>query len=150
MNDLERFPEAVDTSFKHKYNTISKHVIRVVGANLTSFACLLIPIVLIGLIWTDFTAALFTPSIWLDGAVTVVMFIVGEMMATRLGSDGGKLDKEYLESKGEFDSLVESIKKIGTLLMGVYCEWQIDIELEQAYQYPHLIPLTYRLEKSAY
>lgn len=135
MNELERLPEAKDSTFKHKYNSISKNIIRIVGANLTSFVCLLIPIVLIGLIWTDFTAQIIGPPMWIDGAVTVAMFIIGEMMAMRLGSDGGKLDKEYIEAKSEFEELVSQVNKIGTLLMGIFCEWQIDLELEQAFQY---------------
>lgn len=134
MSELERIPEAKDT-FKHKYNSISKNVIRIVGANLTSFVCLLIPIVLIGLIWTDFTAQIVGPPMWIDGAVTVVMFIIGEMMSMRLGSDGGKLDKEYVEAKGEFEELVSQVNGIGTMLMGIFCEWQIDLELKQAFQY---------------
>lgn len=135
MSNLEKLPEFNDETFRHKYNTISKRIIRTVGANLTSFVCMLIPVVLIGLIWTDFTAHIFTPAVWTDGAVTVVMFIVGEMMAMRLGSEGGKLDKEYITAKCEFEALIEKVNTIGTLLLGVFCEWQIDVELEQAFQY---------------
>lgn len=134
MNELEKI-ETVDSTFKHKYNSISKNVLRIVGANLTSFVCLLIPIVLIGLIWTDFSVQIFGPPMWLDGAVTVVMFIIGEMMAMRLGSDGGKLDKEYIDAKGEFEALVNKVNDLGTMLMGIFCEWQIDLELKQAFQY---------------
>ena len=134
MNELEKI-ETVDSGFKQKYNSISKNVIRIVGANLTSFVCLLIPIVLIGLIWTDFTVQIIGPPMWIDGAVTVVMFIIGEMMTMRLGSDGGKLDKEYIDAKGEFDGLVTEVNSIGTMLMGIFCEWQIDLELKQAFQY---------------
>ena len=135
MSELERIPEAKDATFKNKYNSVSKNVIRIVGANLTSFVCLLIPIVLIGLIWTDFTAQILGPPMWVDGAVTVVMFIVGEVMAMRLGSDGGKLDKEYIDAKSEFEGLVSQVNNIGTMLMGIFCEWQIDLELNQAFQY---------------
>jgi hypothetical protein len=134
MNELEKI-EVADKTLKNKYNSVSKNLIRIVGANLTSFVCLLLPIVLIGLIWTDFTVQIIGPPMWIDGAVTVVMFIIGEMMAMRLGSDGGKLDKEYLEAKGEFETLVTEINKIGTMLMGIFCEWQIDLELKQAFQY---------------
>ncbi len=134
MNELEKI-ETVDSGLKQKYNSFSKNALRIVGANLTSFVCLLIPIVLIGLIWTDFTVQIFGPPMWLDGAVTVVMFIIGEMMAMRLGSDGGKLDKEYIDAKAEFDGLVSQVNGIGTMLMGIFCEWQIDLELEQTFQY---------------
>jgi hypothetical protein len=70
-----------------------------------------------------------------DGVITVMLFTVGEMMMTRLGTDGGKLDEEYIEAKGVFDGLLEEVGKIGTLLMGVFCDWQVDVELEQAVQF---------------
>ena len=67
-----------------------------------------------------------------DGALTVALFVVGEIMMTRLGTDGGKLDTDYITAKSDFDSVVTKVSEIGSMLLGVFCDWQIDVELEQA------------------
>jgi hypothetical protein len=53
-------------------------------------------------------------------------------MMTRLGTDGGKMDEEYTEAKSEFEEFLQETLNIGTIFMGVFCDWQIDVELEQA------------------
>lgn len=96
------------------------------------FICILLPIFLIGFVWTDFGVPEFGIKYVSDGIVTVALFIIGEMMMMRVGTDGGKLDTEYLDSKKDFASLVSEVHKVGTMFMALFCEWQIDVELDQA------------------
>jgi hypothetical protein len=67
-----------------------------------------------------------------DGVLTVALFVVGEIMMTRLGTDGGKMDTDYISAKGDFESAVGKVSEIGTMLLGVFCDWQIDVEMDQA------------------
>ena len=137
MNELERIEVKTDrvTDFQKKYNVRQKKVTYIVGKNLTLFVCMLIPLLLIGFVWTEFGEIVFSTKMLADGVLTVTLFVVGEIMMTRLGTDGGKLDLDYLEAKSEFDSLVAKVGEVGTLLMGVFCDWQIDVEMEQAIFY---------------
>lgn len=134
MDKLERLQEASDmvTDFQSQYNGNAKKIAYLIGKNLTLFICMLIPLLLIGFVWTDFQEIIFDTSMIRDGVLTVMLFAAGEWAMTRLGADGGKLDPEYIEAKGEFDKLLERVGELGTLLMGVFCDWQIDVELEQA------------------
>ena len=136
MNELERI-EMSDklTDFQKKYNIGSKNFVYLLGKNITLFICMLIPLLLIGFIWTDFGEVIISTKMISDGVVTVLLFVVGEMLMTSLGGDGGKLDSEYIESKKEYDGLVARVAEIGTMFMGVFCDWQIDLEMEQAVLY---------------
>jgi hypothetical protein len=64
-----------------------------------------------------------------------MLYTVGELLMSRLGSDGGRLDEEFISSKKALDGLLEEVGKVGTMLMTVFCEWQIDIEMEQAIRF---------------
>ena len=134
MNDLERLPGKKDkwADFQDRYNTASKNIVSVIGANMALFVCILLPVLLVGFIWTDFGAPTIGVHLLSDGVVTVALFIIGELMMMRVGADGGKLDKEYIAARKEFKDLVEKINGIGTMFMSMFCEWQIDLEMEQA------------------
>lgn len=134
MTELEKIQEASDRveSFQQSYNQRSKSFAHILGKNLTLFICMLVPMLLIGFVWTDFGKIVISTKMIGDGIITVMLFAVGEIMMTRLGTDGGKLDPEYVEAKGEFDDLFGKVGDIGTLLMGVFCDWQIDVEMQQA------------------
>ena len=134
MTELERIETAVDktTDFQKRYNITSKGFAYILGKNLTLFICLLVPFLLIGFVWTDFGPVAIGPKILSDGILTVALFVVGEVMMTKLGSDGGKLDTEYIKAKSEYDDLVVKVGDIGSLLMGVFCDWQIELEMKQA------------------
>ena len=133
MADLERIEEKPDkvSEFQKKYNINQKNVASILGKNLTLFICMLVPLLLIGFAWTDFGAIIISTKMLSDGAITVMLFTVGEIMMARLGADGGKLDEEYIDAKKVFDGLISEVEKKGTALMGVFCEWQIDVEMEQ-------------------
>ena len=134
MSEFEKMPEKQEKwkDFQKSYNVTSKNILKILGTNITLFVCILLPILLIGFIWTDFGA----PEIGLkyisDGIVTVAMFVIGEMMMMRVGADGGKLDTEYTDARGAFIELVDKVNGIGTMFMAIFCEWQIDLEMDHA------------------
>jgi hypothetical protein len=134
MADLERIEMQLDRAedFQKRYNVRAKGLATIIGKNLTLFVCMLVPFLLIGFIWTEFGPVEIGPRLLSDGVLTVSLFVVGEVMMTRLGADGGKLDTEYIKSKDEYDTLVRKVGEIGALLMGIFCDWQIDLEMEQA------------------
>lgn len=134
MSDLERIPDKKSklTDFEENYNLTSKHLIHILGTNMALFICILLPIFLIGFIWTDFGVPEFGIRYISDGIVTVALFIIAEMMMMKVGTDGGKLDSDYLAAKNDFTSLVTKVHDVGTMFMAFFCEWQIDVELDQA------------------
>lgn len=134
MVELEKIPEKKDklTEFQGKYNTASKNLIHRIGTNIALYICILLPILLIGFIWTDFGSPQISLKLISEGIVTVALFIIGEAMMMRVGASGGKLDVEYTAAKKEFGELVDRVNDIGTMFLAVFCEWQIDVELSNA------------------
>ena len=134
MSDLERIPEksAKLTDFQKNYNLTSKTLVHILGTNMALFICILLPIFLIGFVWTDFGVPEFGLRFVSDGIVTVALFVIGEMMMMRVGVDGGKLDSEYTSAKKDFMDLVNRVNDVGTMFMAVFCEWQIDVEMSNA------------------
>lgn len=134
MKELERLEESTKKveDFQKQYNINSKNIAYLIGKNLTLFVCMLLPLLMIGFVWTEFGNVIFQTKTIVDAVLTVTLFTVGEIMMTRLGTDGGKMDEEYLEAKGVFEEFLQDTLNIGTIFMGVFCDWQIDVELEQA------------------
>ena len=133
MNELEKLPEKKKwTDFQKDYNVSSKAFVHIIGTNISLLVCLMLPILLIGFIWTEFGALKINFKFLSDGVVTVALFVIGEILMMRVGASGGKLDTEYLDTEGEFDTLVKSVNELGTMFMPIFCEWQIDIEMRQA------------------
>ena len=134
MEELERIEQATDkvADFQKKYNVSQKKISYIIGKNLTLFVAMLLPLLLVGFIWVDFGAIIFSPKMLSDGILTVAMFIAGETLMTVIGTEGGKMDTDYENAKAEFDSVVTEVSKVGTMLLGVFCDWQIDVEMEQA------------------
>lgn len=130
--ELEKiYPKKKWEDRQRDYNISSKNLVQIIGSNITIFVCLLLPILLIGFIWTDFGAPKIDIKLVSDGIVTVAIFVIGEILMIRIGSDGGKLDDEYITARNEFDRLVKSVHDVGTMFMSVFCEWQIDNEMKQ-------------------
>ena len=147
MNELERLPGTRDkwSDFQKKYNIGSKNFVYLLGKNITLFACMLVPILLVGFIWTDFGEVVISTKLISDGIVTVLLFVTGEILMTSLGGDGGRLDPDYIETKKEYESLVARATELGTMLLSIFCEWQIDLEMEQAVLYKlRLMRMTYK------
>lgn len=133
MSELERI-ETKDkwSDFQKKYNSASKGVARMLGTNVALFVCILLPILLIGFIWTDFGIPTIGTKFVSEGIVTVALFVIGEIMMSRIGADGGKLDSEYVDARKEFRDLVDKVHDIGTSFINTFCDWQIDLEMEHA------------------
>lgn len=134
MSELQRMEEPRDRfkDFQNNYNSTTKTVARLLSTNMILFVCLLLPVFLIGTVWTDFGAPEFSIKFVSEGIVTVGLFIVGESLMMRVGSDGGKLDPEYTTARDELATLIDKANGVGTMLMGIFCEWQVDLELKQA------------------
>lgn len=134
MNELERLPQSNGklNDFQHKYNATAKGLAHMLGTNIALYICILLPIVLIGFIWTDFGAPEFGIKYVSDGIVTVALIMIGEIMMSKVGADGGKLDPDYIESKKEYHHLLDRVNNVGTMFVAMFCEWQIDTELIQA------------------
>lgn len=137
MEELERIDIATSKTmdFQKKYNVSQKKIAFIVGKNLTLFVCMLLPLILIAFVWTEFGELVFHTKMIADGVLTVCLFVVGEVMMARLGTDGGKMDTEYITAKGEFEKVLHNVQNIGTMLLGIFCDWQIDVEMEQAIYY---------------
>ena len=134
MAELERIVEAEDkiTSFQKEYNTNSKSVSSIIGRNLKLFIVILLPLVLVGFVWLEFGGILFQIHTLFDVIFTVALFIVAEMLMTSIGSDGGRFDADYVAARKELNEIIAEVGKVGTLFLGVFCDWQIDLELTQA------------------
>lgn len=137
MEELKRIQEETDkvTDIQKKYNVNSKNFAYILGKNLTLFLCMMVPVLMVAFIWTDFAAVVIGPKMFSDGILTVTLFTVGEIVMTMLGADGGRMDSEFISAKAEYDLLRSQVGEIGTLLMGIFCDWQIDVELAQAVQH---------------
>ncbi len=122
-------------NFQEKYNEISKNVVYVIGKNLSLFICMLIPVLLVTFVWVDFQDVKFSTKMIPEGIATVFLFAAGELLMTDVGIRGGKLDSEFINAKADYDNLLVRVSDIGTALMGVFCNWQIDLELEQAIRF---------------
>lgn len=120
------------SDFQKDYNISSKELVHIVSSNISLFVCLLLPVLLIGFIWTDFGVPTFDLKLLSDSIVTIALFVIGQTMMMRVGSTGGKLDTEYTTARKDFDTLVAKVNDVGTMFMSVFCEWQIDVEMEQA------------------
>jgi hypothetical protein len=133
MSELERI-ETKDKwgDFQKKYNATSKGIARLFGTNVALFVCILLPILLIGFIWTDFGIPTIGTKFISEGIVTVALFVIGEVMMSKIGADGGKLDTEYTTARNDFITLVNNVHDIGTSFLNLFCDWQIDVEFEHA------------------
>ncbi len=134
MNDLERIPEKKDklTEFQTKYNSTAKGLAHMLGTNIALYICILLPIILIGFIWTDFGVPEIGIKYVSDGIATVALIIIGEIMMSRVGADGGRLDPDYIAAKKEYHDLLDKVNAVGTKYLAMFCEWQIDTEMSQA------------------
>ena len=111
---------------------ISKNLAQVIGASIVPLVLLMLPLLLIGFIWTEFGDIVFSTRMISDGAIMAVLLITGHILALKLGKDGGKLDDDYIKAKNTYEQLTEDIYKVGTLYLGAFCLWQVDLEYEEA------------------
>ena len=135
MDEFEFERDDKVSDFQKKYNVAQKNLAAVIGKNLTLFLAMLLPLLLIGFVWTDFGEIIVDTKMISDGIITVMLFTCGEILMTRIGTEGGKMDEEYKTSKKAFEELLEEAYRVGTFLITVFCEWQIDLEFEQAVRF---------------
>lgn len=113
-----------------EHNKRQKTMMRVIGENLASYACVLIFILLIGFIWTDVGIFVDLTSFLTDALVTVVLFILADVCMAKNGAIGGRLDEDYVKLHGEYLSLRQTVREMGIAMMDAFCDWQIDVEYE--------------------
>ena len=117
--------------YRHReHNKRQKTMMKVVGENLASYACVLILILLVGLIWTDIGINLDLTSFLTDSLITVVLFILADVCMAQIGTKGGRLDDDYVKIHEEYLTLRERVRKLGLSKMDMFCDWQIDVEYE--------------------
>jgi hypothetical protein len=141
MDKIPESPSAYDMlsdasdkveSFQKKYNISSKNMAYIIGKNLSLFLCLLVPVLLIGSIWTELGDIVIGPRLVPDATLTIILFALGETMMIQVGTGGGKLDDEFLQARNAFETLVCHVDELGTKWMSLFCEIQIAEELEKA------------------
>lgn len=134
MDDLEKLPTKKKkfTEYQQDYNLSSKSFVHIIGTNVSLFVCMMLPFLLIGFIWTDFGAPQFSFKLVSEGIVTVALLVIGETMMMQIGASGGKLDKDYINTKKSFEDTFNKVGDIGTMLLPMFCAWQVDVEMEQA------------------
>lgn len=113
-------------------NDKTKYWAAVIGKNMSLAVCLMIPVFLVTLIWTETTLPKLGASLAMDTILTAALFIIAEASATDVGVPSGRLDDDYLAMQEAFKTRKEQIKARGILKMGVFCDWQIDEELISA------------------
>lgn len=132
--ELERINDPKDKviDFQQKYNATTKSIAKLLGTNVALFVCLLLPVILIAFIWTDFGMPEIGVRYVSEGIVTVALFVIGELMMSKIGADGGRLDPDYVDARKALKDLIDKTHKIGTAYIDLFCDWQIDTELEHA------------------
>ncbi len=122
--------EELKTHKQKEHNRRQKTLMKVIGENMASYACVLILFLLVGLIWTDIGLFVNFTSFITDALVSIVLFILADICMAQIGTKGGKLDDDYLKVHDEYLTLRDTVRKAGISLMDMFCDWQIDIEYE--------------------
>lgn len=113
-------------------NDKSKYWAAVIGQNMSIAVCMMIPVFVVALIWTETTPPELGASLAMQTILTAALFVFAEWSAMNVGVPSGKLDDDYLRLQEEFAKRKAEVKARGILKMGVFCDWQIDQELISA------------------
>ena len=106
--------------------------IRLAGENMATVICIMIPMLLVALIWTDTQLPELGWGLASEALLTVVLFMWAEDATTRSGATVGVIDEKYLESRSRYREARAAGKERGIFQLDVFCLWQIDVELETA------------------
>lgn len=106
--------------------------IRLAGENMGTVICIMIPMLLVGLIWTEARLPKIGWGLGAEALLTVVLFMWAEAATTRSGATVGVIDEKYIESRNRYREARTSGKDRGVFQLDVFCSWQIDVELENA------------------
>jgi hypothetical protein len=113
-----------------EHNDNQKRIAKTIGENFAAYSLIAIMMLMIGSIWSE--VGIF--SNWRkfigDALVTIVLYILADVCASYIGTQTGKLDDDYIRNHEEYLSLRKDVRQAGTLLMNVFCDWQIDVEYE--------------------
>lgn len=115
---------------KKDFNERQKSIAKIIGENLAAYVCVLIFLLLIGFIWTDFGINLSLMPFLSDSLVSILLFVLADICMAQIGARVGKLDSEYIKVHGEYISLRKTVIDAGITLMDAFCDWQIDVEYE--------------------
>ena len=134
MFDLEGYEKPSKKELREdgakEFNKAQGSFMRVVGENMAAIGSILVVILFIGYIWTDFKLQISFETILLDGVVTVMSLFIIESLWTQGGIKGGKLDETYVSTHNSFLAVREEVVKQGVSLLNHFCAWQIDLEYE--------------------
>ncbi len=126
----ERTKAEIKREKQRAFNSRQKSFARLVGENLASYVCICIAILVISLVWVEIGATLFTPYLFFDALLTIVLFVIAEYCMAQMGTKGGKLDADYVKYHDEYLELRRHIVGLGISLMERFCEAQVDAEYE--------------------
>lgn len=110
-------------------NDKTKYWAAVIGQNMSIAVCVMMPVLLVSLMWTDTSLPKLGISLAMDTLLTAALFIFSEWAAINVGIPSGKLDDDYIRIMEEYGKRKKEVKEVGILKMGVFCEWQIDEEM---------------------
>lgn len=117
--------------FKQKqHNQRQKNLAKTIGENFAAYSLIAIVALMIGSIWSEVGIFSNWKKFIGDAFVTVVLYILADVSASYLGTQGGKLDDEYIKKHEEYLSLRSRVLGVGVTLMNAFCDWQIDLEYE--------------------
>lgn len=112
------------------HNERQKKTARLIGENLVSFILIVVPLLLIGFVWTDPGLPKFNITLIYDGGISIALFIIAEVCTASIGVEGGKQDDDYINIHKDYLSLSERLRQRGIALMDTFCLWQIDLEFD--------------------
>jgi hypothetical protein len=129
--DLRSIEDGDRLERQKEYNRRQKGFAKVIGENFATYALLMILALLVGFIWTDIGIFTSWTTFIGDAVVTVVLYILADIIcASYIGGKGGKLDEGYISAHNEYLDVRGRVRAAGMLLMDMFCDWQIDVELE--------------------
>lgn len=131
-NDTFKGPDREEYKrFKQKERNIrQKRFAKTVGENFATVSLIAILALVVGSIWTEVSVFTNWEKFIGDALVAVVLYILADVCASYIGTQGGKLDDDYNRFHKEYLELRERVKQKGITMMNVFCDWQIDVEYE--------------------
>ena len=131
-NDTFKGPDREEYKrFKRKeYNIRQKRFAKTVGENFATVSLVAILALVVGSIWTEVSVFTNWQKFLGDALVSVVLYILADVCASYIGTQGGKLDDDYNRFHKEYLELRERVKQAGIVLLDMFCDWQIDVEYE--------------------
>lgn len=123
----EKIKEHRQKEFNHKQKTF----LRLVGGNLAAYACVLIVVMLIVFIWVDIGFKIDPTKFIVESIVSVILFIAGEYLTSKMGAPGGRLDEHYVKAHNEYLETRKTVLQQGVSRMNEFCDAQIEEEYDR-------------------